>query len=89
LDGNDYDTNSQPSLMEDVRIAYILQAPQVRGKFDNAKAKQLGVPNGPIRGKLTAGQTIEFDDPLNPGETKVVKPEDVIGAQQDGGVSVF
>lgn len=74
--------------MEDVRIAYILQAPPVRGKFDNAKAKQLGVPNGPIRGKLTAGQTIEFDDPQNPGQKKVVKPEDVIGAQQDGGVSI-
>ncbi|KAJ9120156.1 hypothetical protein QFC22_003055 [Naganishia vaughanmartiniae] len=89
LDGNDYHTNSQPSLMEDVRIAYILQAPQVRGKFDNAKAKQLGVPNGPIRGKLTAGQTIEFDDPQNPGQKKVVKPEDVIGAQQDGGAAII
>lgn len=87
LDGTDSQTNSQPSLLEDIRIAYIFQAPMIRGKFDNNKAKQLGVPNGPIRGKLTAGQAIEFDDPANPGQKKVIKPEDVVGAAQDGGVS--
>ena len=87
LDGTDYQTSTQPSLLEDIRIAYIFQAPMVRGRFDNNKAKQLGVPNGPIRGKLTAGQSIEIDDPENPGQKKVILPEDVVGAPQDGGVS--
>lgn len=87
LEGSDSQTTSQPDLLEDIRIAYILQAPMIRGKFDSQKAKQLGVPNGPIRGKLTAGQAIEIDDPKNPGQKKTIKPEDVVGAPQDGGVS--
>lgn len=87
LEGSDSQSNSQPHLLEDIRIAYILQAPMIRGKFDSQKAKRLGVPNGPIRGKLTAGQAIEIDDPENPGQKKTIKPEDVVGAPQDGGVS--
>jgi ribonuclease Z len=87
LEGTDSQTNSQPHLLEDIRLAYIFQAPMIRGKFDSQKAKQLGVPNGPIRGKLTAGQAIEIDDPENPGQKKTIKPEDVVGAPQDGGVS--
>lgn len=89
LEGTDSQTNSQPHLLEDIRIAYIFQAPMIRGKFDSKKAKQLGVPNGPIRGKLTAGQAIEIDDPENPGQKKTIHPEDVVGAPQDGGVSSF
>lgn len=60
----------------------------VRGRFDKKKAEELGVPNGPIRGKLTAGQSIEIDDPANPGQKKVILPEDVVGPPQDGGVSL-
>jgi hypothetical protein len=88
LDGTDLQTNSQPSLLEDIRIAYIFQAPMVRGRFDKKKAEELGVPNGPIRGKLTAGQSIEINDPANPGQKKVILPEDVVGPPQDGGVSL-
>jgi ribonuclease Z len=71
----------------DERMAFILKAPPVRGKFDAAKAKALGVPNGPLRGKLTKGETIELDDPNAPNGRRVIKPEEVIGDGQPGGVS--
>lgn len=68
-------------------MVYVCQAPGVPGKFDNAKATALKVPFGPIRGKLVRGETIEVDDPANPGQKKVVKPEDVIGGGSEGAVS--
>ncbi len=73
----------------DERMAYILQAPPVRGKFNAEKAKALGVPNGPIRGKLTKGEIIEVDDPTAAGGKRVIKPEDVLGDGQPGGVCIL
>lgn len=75
--------------IEDERMAYILQAPPVRGKFNAEKAKALGVPNGPIRGKLTKGEAIEVDDAAAPGGKRIIKPEDVLGDGHPGGVCVM
>lgn len=68
-------------------MVYICQAPTIPGKFDADRAKQLRVPNGSIRAKLVQGQEIEFDDPDNPGQKKVVKPEEVVGDTVKGAVS--
>jgi hypothetical protein len=70
----------------DLRYAYILQAPPVRGKFDIKKADALGVPKGPSRGQLIQGGSIEVDD--GAGGKKVIRSEDVLGETQDGGVSL-
>lgn len=65
----------------------------MRGKFDAKKAKDLQVPNGPLRGKLTGGQAIEFDVEVVSGdgttavEKRVVKPEDCLGEGEPGAVS--
>jgi ribonuclease Z len=48
------------------------------GKFDTKKAARLGIPDGPVRGRLQRGQTVE----LSNGQTVV--PEQVIGPQQPG-----
>lgn len=81
------DSKLEPEMKEDVKYAYIIQGGSVRGKFDNAKAKELGVPNGPIRRNLMLGESIEVDDPSQPGGKRTIQPEDVIGADKDGGVS--
>ncbi|TCD68735.1 hypothetical protein EIP91_009881 [Steccherinum ochraceum] len=66
---------SRPSL------GYVVVGPAVRGKFDVAKANELGVPKGPIRGKLTAGQDVTFEvDDGNGGKVqKTVHPHQVVG----------
>lgn len=64
----------------------------MRGKFDVNRAKELGVPNGPLRGKLTAGNSIEFDvkivapDGSETIEKREVKPEQCLGGGEPGAV---
>ncbi|KAH6915798.1 tRNA processing endoribonuclease [Coprinopsis sp. MPI-PUGE-AT-0042] len=41
-------------------VGYVVIGPRVRGKFDTERATALGVPNGPLRGRLTNGQTVTF-----------------------------
>jgi ribonuclease Z len=48
------------------------------GRFDVAAADALGVPAGPDRGRLQAGETIQLDD------GKVVSPEEVLGPARPG-----
>ena len=67
-------------------MIYICQAPPVPGKFDNAKAKELQIPNGPLKGQLVKGEAIEYPDPANPGTIKRVEPEDVVSGGRDGAV---
>ncbi|WVQ81072.1 hypothetical protein IAT38_003194 [Cryptococcus sp. DSM 104549] len=66
----------------DTDMVYICTTPPVRGKFDAAKAKELGVPNGPDRGKLTNGLPIEVLDSNVKGGVRVIRPEDCM---QPGG----
>lgn len=73
----------------ETQMVYICQAPDVRGKFDVAKATALGVPNGPLRGKLTRGESIEVSDPNVEGGTRVVRPEDCLIGGGKGGTLVI
>lgn len=68
-------------------MVYICQAPDVRGKFDVAKATALGLPNGPLRGKLTKGESVEVDDPSVEGGKRTIRPEDCLVGGGPGAVS--
>lgn len=70
------------------RCSYILQAPKVRGKFDAAKARALGVPKGPSNGILASGKSLEIDDPEAPGGKRTILPEQVLEPEKEGGVSM-
>lgn len=63
---------------DDSALCYILQGHDLIGKFDNKKAKELGVPNGSIRGNLMKGEEITLND------GRIIKPQDVIGPPQPG-----
>ncbi|CDO70624.1 hypothetical protein BN946_scf184748.g22 [Trametes cinnabarina] len=75
------DTSAPPALPT---LAYLLVGPSSRGKFDVKKAEALGVPRGPIRGKLTKGETITFEvDDGNGGKIqRTVQPEECVGPSE-------
>ena len=56
---------------------YRLQEPPHPGTFDVAAARRLGVPAGPLYGRLQRGQTIEHDG-------RLIRPADVLGPSRRG-----
>lgn len=67
-------------------MVYICQAADIQGKFDAAKAKELKIPNN-LRGPLTRGQSVTYDDPDNPGQSRTVLPDEICSATRQGPVS--
>jgi ribonuclease Z len=59
-------------------LGYALVEPERPGRFDVAVADGLGVPAGPARGRLQAGEDVELPD----GRT--VTPADVLGEPRPG-----
>lgn len=74
----DYHIEWQPLQHRIFTAGFALVETNRPGKFDDAKASALGVPFGPERGRLQAGESIM----LNDGRT--IKPEEVIGPARPG-----
>lgn len=62
---------------------YALEEYDRPGRFDVAEAKKLGVPEGPLFGKLQDGESVQLDD----GRT--VEPTDVLGPPRPGAKFVY
>ena len=62
-------------------LGYLIVGPTMRGKFDVKKAEALGLPRGPLRSRLTKGESVTFEvDDGNGGKIqRTVTPEDCIG----------
>lgn len=57
---------------------FALQEEDRPGRFDVDAARELGIPSGPLYGRLQDGETIELDD----GRT--IEPEQVLGPDRPG-----
>jgi ribonuclease Z len=64
-------------------VGYALREHERRGRFDVDKARAAGVPEGPLWGKLSKGETVHLED----GRT--VGPEGIVGANRPGRLVVF
>ncbi|RDX42667.1 hypothetical protein OH76DRAFT_1410927 [Lentinus brumalis] len=64
-------------------LGYLCVGPSVRGKFDVKKAEELGV-RGPMRGRLTKGETVTFevDDGQGGKIQRTVRPEECVGPSE-------
>jgi ribonuclease Z len=64
-------------------IGYVLVEKDRLGKFDPAKAKELGVPEGPLWGRLQRAEAVTLDD------GRVVEPGAIVGAPRPGRKVVY
>jgi ribonuclease Z len=64
-------------------LGYRLEEPPRPGRFDVDRAIRLGVPEGPLFGRLQAGETVVT------GEGREVRPEEVLGASRRGRVVTY
>jgi ribonuclease Z len=64
-------------------LGYRLEEAQRPGRFDVARAEKLGVPHGPLRGRLQSGEAIVTAD------GREIRPDDVLGPPRRGRVVVY
>jgi ribonuclease Z len=64
-------------------LGYRLEEPLRPGRFDLARAVALGVPEGPLFGRLQSGETVVT------GGGKKVRPEEVLGSSRRGRIVTY
>jgi ribonuclease Z len=64
-------------------LGYVLVEKDRLGKFDPARAKEAGVPEGPLWGRLQRGEAVTLED------GRLVEPDAIVGAPRPGRKVVY
>ena len=63
-------------------VGYAVREHLRRGRFDVEKARAMGIPEGPLFGKLHAGEPVEMSG-------RIIRPEEVVGPSRPGRTVVY
>ncbi len=74
------DVEAWPLVHRIPSFAYVLREPTRRGHVDSERARALGVPEGPLLGRLAAGEVVTLPD------GRRVEPAQVLGPERPGRV---
>ena len=72
-------------------VGFALREHERLGRFDPDRARALGIPEGPLWGKIHKGETVEFDVTAPDGsiERRSVGPDELVGAVRPGRTVVY
>jgi ribonuclease Z len=68
-------------------VGYALREHRRLGRFDPDKAKALGIPEGPLWGKIHKGEAVTVDS--GTGGQRTVRPEELVGPSRSGRLVVI
>jgi len=83
LERDDYTISVFPTDHRPDTVGYALVEHTRLGRFNPARARELGVPEGPLWGRLHRGETVELPD------GRKVGPEDLVGPARPGRTVVY
>src|SRR5262245_17642797 len=75
---DDYQVSSLPLDHRVFAIGYRIEERPRAGRFDLVRARQLGIPEGPLFGRLQSGHAIQLPN------GRIVQPNDVLGPERPG-----
>lgn len=78
VDGEDYRVEAIAADHDTPALAYALIEDERPGRFDKPRALELGVPEGPLFGRLQHGEAVTLEDGT------VVEPDQVLGPPRPG-----
>ncbi|MEE8572541.1 MAG: ribonuclease Z, partial [Gemmatimonadota bacterium] len=71
-------------------IGYAIREHERLGRFNPEKARELGVPEGPLWGRLHQGETVEFEvEEGGQAVRRSVGPEEIVGETRPGRLVVY
>jgi ribonuclease Z len=83
---NGYSITALPAHHGTPSIGYVLEEEQRPGRFHREKAIELGIPPGPLFGRLQRGEPVRV---VWEGVTREVQPSDVLGSPRPGRKIVY
>ncbi|HET9603435.1 MAG TPA: ribonuclease Z [Gemmatimonadales bacterium] len=83
LSRKDYDLVTFETIHRADTIGWALVEHERLGRFDPDKARDLGIPEGPLWGRIHKGQSVTLED------SRVIHPEELVGPTRPGRTVVY